>query len=134
MLMKADPFWYTVGPTVWVGGRSAVAMLGHDVASKQDVLLELSEQLEMPDAMPASDMTWDDLVVRLSELDWPAVETVDTVALVHLALPDMSDDVLAVYLDALRRALDGRGDEAPRLVVAFPQSAQPRVATLSRPG
>ena len=132
--MKADPFWYTHGPSVWVGDRSAVAMLGPRVSDKQALLLELFEQLAVPDSAPAGDMTWDDLVTLLSELDWPAVVAKDTVALVHLALPSFSDDVLAVYLDALRRALDGRGDETPRLVVAFPQSAQSRVATLSRPG
>ncbi|MFO0746180.1 MAG: hypothetical protein U1F43_10970 [Myxococcota bacterium] len=132
--MKPDPFWYTPGPTMWVGPNTRVATLGNELADKRDILVALAEQLDIPDSSPISEMTWDDLVALLSELDWPAVESVASVVLFHVDLPEMQDDVLAVYLDALRRALDGRGEERPRLVVAFPAEAQQRVATLTRPG
>lgn len=129
---KADPFWYTPGPSVWVGASSRVVTLGPSLADKGALMFSIAEQLEIPDAIPASDMTWDDLVARLSELDWPAVSEVGSVVLFHLALPGFRDELLAVYLDALRRALDGRGSESPRLVVAFPVAAHQRVATLIR--
>ncbi len=133
-MMKTDPFWYTLGPSLWTGQRSVVATLGPGIDNKPALLTELAEQLGMPDDAPASGMTWDDLVARLSELDWPAVEDADVVAILHVAVPRFSDDVLAVYLDALRRAIDGRGREKPRLIVAFPNAAHMRVATLTRPG
>lgn len=132
--MKPDPFWYTQGPTVWVGASTRVVTLGQEHADKHAIFFALAEQLEIPDSGPASDLTWDDMVALLSELDWPAVASVGTVVLFHVGLPEMADDVLAVYLDALRRALDGRGTERPRLVVAFPAEAHQRVATLARPG
>jgi len=130
--MKADPFWYTPGPSVWVGHSSRVVTLGPNLADKSALLFSIAEQLEIPDARPASEMTWDDLVACLSELDWPAVASVGTVVLFHFALPRFRDELLAVYLDALRRALDGRGNEQPRLVVAFPVAVHQKVTTLSR--
>jgi len=129
--MKSDPFWYA---PVWAGQRSIVAMLGADVDSKQALLIELARQLSMPDDVPPSHMTWDDLVAQLSELDWDPVEAADAVVLMHTAVPSLPDDVLGVYLDALRRAIDGRGNETPRLVVVFPGSAQAHVTSLVRPG
>ncbi|MCC6620888.1 MAG: hypothetical protein IT385_06515 [Deltaproteobacteria bacterium] len=130
-MMKSDPFWYS---PVWAGPRSVVAMIGADVGSKQALLIELANQLGMPDDVPPSHMTWDDLVAQLSELDWEPVEGADAVVLMHTAMPALPDDVLAVYLDALRRAIDGRGNERPRLVVVFPSAAQSYVSALARPG
>lgn len=131
MIMKSDPFWYS---PVWAGSRSVVAMLGSEIDSKQALLIELATQLGLPDDVPPSHMTWDELVALLSELDWEPVESADSVVLMHTAVPSLPDDVLAVYLDALRRAIDGRGNERPRLVVVFPNTAQGHVTTLARPG
>ncbi len=129
--MKSDLFWYTHGPTVWVGSNAKVATLGAKVPDTQSLFGAIAEQLGFPEGPETS---WDGLVRRLSELDWPAVCDSGTVVLFHLGLPSFREELLAVYLDSLRRALDGRGDEKPRLVIAFPAAAHARVTTLVRPG
>lgn len=132
--MKPDPFWYTPGPTLWVGGEARVVMLGSEQVDKLAMASSLVEQLQAPDAMPPGEMTWDDVAALLSELDWPEVEGAHAVVIFHVAVPDMPEDTLAVYLDVLRRAIAARGKREPRLVAAFPLEAHAVVSELARPG
>ena len=118
-----DPFCYTDGAVVWVGDAEVVSVPA-DADAKAEILAAFAEQLQFPRGFRP---TWDDLELCLRDLSW-----IDkpTVVVLHAALPRLSHNALAVYLDVLQNAALLRNPGSPRLVCVFPRDSREHVTEL----
>ncbi|PKN55321.1 MAG: hypothetical protein CVU56_22010 [Deltaproteobacteria bacterium HGW-Deltaproteobacteria-14] len=108
---------------MWAGD-AAVVSLPPNADAKAEVLAAFAEQLRFPRGFRP---TWDDLELCLRDLSWLAEPTV---VVLHAALPRLSHNALAVYLDVLQNAALLRNPGSPRLICVFPSDARDYVTSL----